>query len=206
MGAIPYQENEAVLHTDERVLPKRRLAWASWNYHLQREPGSQVPVTYNMNILQGIQAPVQFCVTLNNSQAIDPSKVLKRITYHHPFFSSKAVAAQKRHAEINGMKRTYFCGAYWRFGFHEDGVVSALNALEHFRRIGTMNSCLYEGQVEHRRFAPNEHRFRFPLFLTYLDLDEAWGGVPSSLAVVKPVTLPWLGFAVLIILAMKKSL
>ena len=136
LSAIPYQKNEAVLHTDEGILPKRRLAWASWNYHLQREPGSQVPVTYNMNILQGIQAPVQFCVTLNNSQAIDPDKVLKRITYHHPFFSSKAVAAQQRQAEINGVRRTYFCGAYWRFGFHEDGVVSALNALEHFRRIG----------------------------------------------------------------------
>jgi predicted NAD/FAD-binding protein len=135
LGAIPYQENEAVLHTDEGVLPKRRLAWASWNYHLQGPSGGRVPVTYNMNILQGFQAPVQFCVTLNNSQAIDPNKILKRITYHHPFFSSKAVAAQKRQAEINGVRRTYYCGAYWRFGFHEDGVVSALNALEHFRRI-----------------------------------------------------------------------
>ncbi len=136
LGAIPYQENEAVLHTDERVLPKRRLAWASWNYHLQSHSGGRVPVTYNMNILQGIQAPVQFCVTLNNGQAIDPTKVIKRITYHHPFFSSKAVAAQKRQAEINGVRRTYYCGAYWRFGFHEDGVVSALHALEHFRRMG----------------------------------------------------------------------
>ncbi len=136
LGAIPYQENEAVLHTDERVLPKRRLAWASWNYHLQNQSGGRVPVTYNMNILQGIQAPVQFCATLNNSQAMNPNKIIKRITYHHPFFSSKAVAAQKRQAEINGIRRTYYCGAYWRFGFHEDGVVSALNALEHFRRIG----------------------------------------------------------------------
>ena len=136
LGAIPYQENEAVLHTDETVLPKRRLAWAAWNYHLQSQSGGRVPVTYNMNILQGIQAPVQFCVTLNNSQAIDPNKIIKRITYHHPFFSSNAVAAQKRQAEINGVRRTYYCGAYWRFGFHEDGVVSALNALEHFRRLG----------------------------------------------------------------------
>ena len=135
LGAIPYQENEAVLHIDEGVLPKRRLAWASWNYHLQGPSGGRVPVTYNMNILQGIQAPVQFCVTLNNSHAIDPNKIIKRLTYHHPFFSSKAVAAQKRQAEINGVRRTYYCGAYWRFGFHEDGVVSALNALEHFRRI-----------------------------------------------------------------------
>ena len=133
LRAIPYQKNEAVLHTDERVLPKRRLAWAGWNYHLISNHSRQVPVTYNMNILQDIQAPVQFCVTLNNSQAIDPQKVIKRITYHHPFFTPNAVLAQQRQAEINGIKRTYFCGAYWRFGFHEDGVVSALNALEHFK-------------------------------------------------------------------------
>ena len=95
LGAIPYQENEAVLHTDETVLPKRRLAWASWNYHLQSQSGGRVPVTYNMNILQGIQAPVQFCVTLNNSQAIDPNKIIKRITYHHPFFSSERRGSPK---------------------------------------------------------------------------------------------------------------
>ena len=133
LSAIPYQKNEAVLHTDERVLPKRRLAWAGWNYHLLPKNTNRVAVTYNMNILQSIQAPVQFCVTLNNSQAIDPSKVIKRMTYHHPFFTPKAIFAQQRQAEINGIRRTYFCGAYWRFGFHEDGVVSALNALEHFK-------------------------------------------------------------------------
>ena len=137
LGAIPYQKNEAVLHTDERVLPERRLAWAGWNYHLLSNDTNRVAVTYNMNILQSIQAPVQFCVTLNNSQSIEPSKVIKRITYYHPFFTPQAVVAQQRQAEINGINRTYFCGAYWRFGFHEDGVVSALNALEHFKRQNT---------------------------------------------------------------------
>ena len=133
LSALPYQKNEAVLHTDERVLPQRRLAWAGWNYHLLSRNTKRVAVTYNMNILQRIQAPVQFLVTLNNGQVIDPKKVIKRIIYHHPFFTPNAVLAQQRQAEVNGIKRTYFCGAYWRFGFHEDGVVSALDALEHFK-------------------------------------------------------------------------
>jgi uncharacterized protein len=133
LGAIPYQSNEAVLHTDASVLPKRQLAWASWNYHLLHNQQQRVPVTYNMNILQGINAPVQFCVTLNNSAAINPDKILKRINYDHPMFTPQGIAAQQRQHEINGVNRTYFCGAYWRYGFHEDGVVSALNAIEHFR-------------------------------------------------------------------------
>jgi predicted NAD/FAD-binding protein len=132
LGAIRYQENEAVLHTDSSVLPKRRLAWAAWNYHILPQAQERVALSYNMNILQTIRAPVQFCVTLNNSSAIDPARILKRLTYHHPVFTPDAVAAQARQADINGIRRTYFCGAYWRFGFHEDGVVSALNALQHF--------------------------------------------------------------------------
>lgn len=133
LGAIPYQSNEAVLHTDASVLPKRQLAWASWNYHLLKNEQQHVPVTYNMNILQGINAPVQFCVTLNNSAAINPDKILKRVSYDHPMFTPQGMTAQQRQHEINGVNRTYFCGAYWRYGFHEDGVVSALNAIEHFR-------------------------------------------------------------------------
>jgi predicted NAD/FAD-binding protein len=132
LGAIPYKENEAVLHTDARLLPRRRLAWAAWNYHLLRGAKGSVAVTYNMNILQGLSAPVQFLVTLNNSDAIDPGKVIRRMRYHHPLFTRAGVAAQQRQSEINGVRRTYFCGAYWRYGFHEDGVVSALAALEHF--------------------------------------------------------------------------
>lgn len=133
LSAIPYQSNEAVLHTDTNVLPKRELAWASWNYHLLNTEQQRVPVTYNMNILQSINAPVQFCVTLNNSTAINPDRILKRIAYDHPVFTSQGLAAQQRQHEINGVNRTYFCGAYWRYGFHEDGVVSALNAIEHFK-------------------------------------------------------------------------
>jgi len=127
-----YQQNEAILHTDETLMPKRRRAWAAWNYHIPADAQEKVALTYNMNILQSIEAPVQFCVTLNYAQAIDPAKIIRRIAYSHPVFTREAVAAQQRHAELNGAHRTFYCGAYWRNGFHEDGVVSALDALRHF--------------------------------------------------------------------------
>ena len=132
LGAIPYQANEAVLHTDARLLPRRRLAWAAWNYHL-RPVGGPVALTYNMNILQRLDAPTPFLVTLNHSDAIDPERVIERITYHHPLYTPASVAAQARHREIDGAQRTYYCGAWLRNGFHEDGVASAEAALEHFR-------------------------------------------------------------------------
>lgn len=144
LGAIPYQHNEAVLHTDVNILPKRQLAWAAWNYHLLRNEQERVPVTYNMNILQGLSATDQFCVTLNNSAAINPDKIIKRISYDHPVFTPQGLFAQKRQHEINGVNRTYFCGAYWRYGFHEDGVVSALNAIDHFQET-------YHAQLSLRR-------------------------------------------------------
>ncbi len=134
LGAIPYQENEVVLHTDTRLLPRRHLAWAAWNYHVPREPDDKVALTYNMNILQGLEARETFCVTLNRTAQIDPARIVKRLNYHHPLYTPAAVAAQARQSEVNGANRTYFCGAYWRYGFHEDGVVSALNALKHFER------------------------------------------------------------------------
>lgn len=120
------QPNEAVLHTDVSLLPKRRLAWASWNYHVPREPLDRVAVTYQMNMLQGLDAPEQFCVTLNRTDAIQPDKVIAKMRYEHPVYTAEAVAAQRRHAEISGTNRTHFCGAYWGHGFHEDGVKSAL--------------------------------------------------------------------------------
>jgi predicted NAD/FAD-binding protein len=132
LGAIPYQENVAVLHSDITLLPRRRRAWAAWNYHVLPETGERVALTYNMNILQGLRADPPLLVTLNHAAAIDPAKIIQRITYHHPMYTPAGVAAQERQREINGQRQTYFCGAYWRFGFHEDGVVSAQNALEHF--------------------------------------------------------------------------
>jgi len=134
LGAIPYQTNEAVLHNDTRLLPKRRLAWAAWNYHVLPEARGPVALTYNMNILQQLDAPKPFLVTLNRSEAIDPARVIKRITYRHPLFTPSSVAAQARQRELNGAHRTYYCGAWWRKGFHEDGVVSALQALDHFEQ------------------------------------------------------------------------
>lgn len=132
LGAIPYQTNEVVLHTDTALLPGRRGAWAAWNYHVPREPQERVAVTYNMTILQRLPSKTQFLVTLNRTDAIDPAKIIKRLSYEHPVFTSSGVAAQARQDEINGVQRTYYCGAYWRYGFHEDGVVSALEALHHF--------------------------------------------------------------------------
>ncbi|MGH7787571.1 MAG: NAD(P)/FAD-dependent oxidoreductase, partial [Candidatus Binatia bacterium] len=126
LGAIHYQRNETVLHTDARLLPRRRRAWAGWNYHIPDGGAAAVTVTYNMNLLQGFTSPEPFCVTLNRSEAIDPAKVLARLTYDHPVYTPASVAAQRRWAEINGHNRTYFCGAYWGYGFHEDGVNSGL--------------------------------------------------------------------------------
>lgn len=125
LGALPYAENDVVLHTDTRLLPDRKLAWASWNYRLGGH-GQQAAVTYNMNILQGLQSDATLCVSLNQRAQIDPLKVLAQYTYAHPQYSLAAVAAQARWGELDGAQHTWYCGAYWANGFHEDGVVSAL--------------------------------------------------------------------------------
>lgn len=137
LGAIKYQANEAVLHTDVSVLPKRKKAWAAWNYNMVSTDafsGQTPPValTYNMNLLQGLTVNEQINVTLNYSDAIDQAKIIKRLNYHHPIFTPDSIAAQSRQAEINGELNCYYCGAYWGNGFHEDGVLSALNAVSHF--------------------------------------------------------------------------
>ncbi len=132
LSSIPYQPNEAVLHTDTRMLPRRRRAWASWNYHLAQQPSELPTVTYHMNALQSLESRSEFCVTLNRGDEIDPSKVIRRISYAHPVFSNAGVTAQRRHAEISGLNRTSYCGAYWGWGFHEDGVVSALRTTSRF--------------------------------------------------------------------------
>jgi predicted NAD/FAD-binding protein len=112
-------------------MPRRRRAWAAWNYHIPLDSSRHVAVTYTMNILQRLKTNQQYLVTLNNDQHIDPDKIIQTAKYEHPIYSQESVAAQKRQADLNS-DRTYFCGAYWRNGFHEDGVVSALNAIEHF--------------------------------------------------------------------------
>jgi len=130
LGAIPYRDNEVVLHTDTRLLPRARRAWSSWNYRL-RAGHDELPVlTYDMNILQRLESRHTFCVTLNDTAAIDPARVLGRYRYAHPVFTVDGVRAQQRWAEVNGVRRTWFCGAWWANGFHEDGVVSALRVAE----------------------------------------------------------------------------
>lgn len=133
LGAIPYQNNDVVLHTDTSLLPKNRRAWAAWNYLRRHDNHGRVSVTYNMNILQQIQAADTFCVTLNDTRSIDPGKIIRHIQYTHPVYTTAGIAAQQRWQEINGQRRTWYCGAYWGYGFHEDGVVSALNALKNFK-------------------------------------------------------------------------
>ena len=133
LGAMAYQNNDVVLHTDSSVLPDNRRAWAAWNYFIPTHSTEPVSVTYNMNILQNFHdAPETFCVTLNRSRDIDPEKVIKRFEYAHPVFTLDAVAAQERYDEIGNQTRTHFCGAYWFNGFHEDGVRSALRVTEAF--------------------------------------------------------------------------
>lgn len=132
LGAIPYQENETVLHCDESLLPSKKAAWASWNYHISKEDTGRVAVTYDMNILQSIGAPEEFCVSLNLVKAIDPAKIHRKFVYHHPVYNPGSLAARQSHDQINGVNRTYYAGAYWGYGFHEDGVKSALEVTRHF--------------------------------------------------------------------------
>ncbi|MBX2807075.1 MAG: FAD-dependent oxidoreductase [Cellvibrionaceae bacterium] len=132
LGAIAYQTNDVVLHTDRRLLPQRQRAWASWNYRIKHTAQSLPVLTYHMNSLQGIEAPVDFCVTLNDTDNIEADKILGRYHYAHPVFNSAAIKAQQAWPLINGVQRTWFCGAYWGNGFHEDGVNSALTIVKHF--------------------------------------------------------------------------
>ena len=129
LGALPYRDNEVILHTDARVLPKNQRAWSSWNYRLK--PGNdRATVTYNMNILQGLDAPETFCVTLNDTASVNPHRILGRFNYAHPQFTLAGMQAQQRWGDINGRNGTWFCGAYWQNGFHEDGLSSGLRVAE----------------------------------------------------------------------------
>jgi len=138
LGALRFQANDVLLHTDISIMPKRRKAWAAWNAHIADDEKSsqKCRVTYWMNLLQSIDAPVEFLVSLNCIDRIDPAKVLKRLRYEHPIYTHETVQAQKRRAEINGITqhyalgRSFYCGAYWGFGFHEDGLRSAVEVAE----------------------------------------------------------------------------
>ena len=126
LGAIPYEPNTAVLHTDTSLLPRRTSAWASWNYHIPAGTSDHATLTYNMNILQHIQSRHTFCVTLNEDSSIDPEKIIRKFRYSHPVFTAQRKSAQQRHGELIRNDRLSFCGAYWGNGFHEDGVNSGL--------------------------------------------------------------------------------
>lgn len=134
LGAIHYQPNDAVLHTDEALLPRSRRARASWNVLVPREPRGRVAVTYSMNRLQGLEAPVELCVTLNRGEAVRPERVIRRMRYAHPVFDARAVEAQAHRSAICGVRGLHFCGAWWGHGFHEDGVASALEVTRRFGR------------------------------------------------------------------------
>ncbi|CCN37446.1 putative AMINE OXIDASE [Vibrio nigripulchritudo SO65] len=136
LSDMQYQANEVVLHTDTRLLPEKRAAWASWNYLLSGEDGEEQSLpslTYNMNILQHIESDETFCVSLNSSDKIDASKVIRQFTYHHPVFTKESHEAQKQKTSIDGLNSTWYCGAYWYNGFHEDGVRSAIEVVEGIR-------------------------------------------------------------------------
>lgn len=135
LSAIPYKENDVVLHSDTRFLPRSTRAWASWNYLLLDHTEDSTALTYNMNILQRLKAPVTFCVSVNAGEGIDPQKIYGRYRYSHPMFTLESIAAQARWSEISGINRTHFCGAYWRNGFHEDGVVSAIRVAQSLGEI-----------------------------------------------------------------------
>jgi predicted NAD/FAD-binding protein len=139
LGAFAYQKNDTVLHVDPFLLPRCRRAWASWNYRIPREQSKPVALTYNLNRLQGHSSPDPICVTLNDTASIQATKIIRQIEYHHPLFSRTALTAQKRYHEINGNNRTYYCGAYWGNGFHEDGVNSALAVGKCFGK--SLESC-----------------------------------------------------------------
>ena len=130
LSKLPYSDNDVVLHTDTRLLPKNRNAWASWNFACAEDTSQAAAITYHMNRLQGLKAPVEFCVTLNQSERIDPQKVLGRYQYAHPVYTQESNAARARRDEINGKNRSWYCGAYWFNGFHEDGARSALDVAQ----------------------------------------------------------------------------
>jgi len=132
LGAIPYRENRALLHTDTRVLPAHHSIWSSWNYIIPKQKKKAAALTYDMNILQSISSPAEFCVSLNLEESVEKEKIIGSYLYHHPVYPGHTLTTQRRYSEISGVNRTHYCGAYWGYGFHEDGVNSALAACRYF--------------------------------------------------------------------------
>ena len=132
LADMPYSENKVVLHTDKTLLPKKEIAWASWNYQLTNDKKRPACVTYNMNILQGLSSEHTFCVTLNQTELIDKNKILREFVYHHPVYNITSLNAQQKRMNICGKQHTHFVGAYWYNGFHEDGVKSAIDVAKRF--------------------------------------------------------------------------
>jgi predicted NAD/FAD-binding protein len=132
LGAWRYQLNRTVLHTDTSLLPPNRRAWASWNYRRESGPGDEksVSITYHMNRLQGLKTEAQYCVTLNTSRTIDPASVIARFDYTHPLYDFESIATQSPLEALNGNNRTWYCGSYMGYGFHEDAVQSAMAVVD----------------------------------------------------------------------------
>ena len=135
LKAIPYTDNEVILHYDDHFMPKRKLAWAAWNYHIDENANSPASLTYNMNILQNLKTEAPLLVTLNPLQKINKKKIIKTLSYAHPQYSLRSIEAQSKYHLISGVNRTSFAGAYWGNGFHEDGVKSALDAIQQFNAV-----------------------------------------------------------------------
>jgi len=129
LGPVRYQANDVVLHTDTSLLPRSRRAWASWNYHV-RPDRDLATLTYDLNRLQGFRSSTRYCVTLNETESVDPSSIIRRFTYAHPQYSLEWVRAREQRERIQGTNRVWFCGAYFGNGFHEDGVRSAAEVVD----------------------------------------------------------------------------
>jgi predicted NAD/FAD-binding protein len=130
LGAIGYQRNRATLHTDTSLLPTHRQAWAAWNYDRRAGQSHRATLTYDMTALQHLPGEHRYLVSLNCDEFIDPKAVLASIDYAHPVFDRAAIDAQSRVDELNGVGGVYFCGAWLGYGFHEDGIASALHVCE----------------------------------------------------------------------------
>ena len=130
LSKFKYVSNEAILHSDERFMPKKRLAWSSWN---SISNGNQTCVTYWLNNLQNLKCEQNFFLTLNPISEINKKNIIKNINFTHPYFNSETLKYQKSLLSIQGKKRTWFCGSYFSYGFHEDGIKSAINLIENFK-------------------------------------------------------------------------